>query len=79
MLYCCSMTIARWAAFAVHCKLISRLSKQPGDDRCRESDDRILGLTMTGDEAGEVLAAVQRAMLADLPFDAARSTLNFSG
>ena len=31
------------------------------------SDDRILGFTMIGAEAGEVMAAVQTAMLADLP------------
>ena len=31
------------------------------------SDDRILGFTMIGSEAGEVMAAVQTAMLADLP------------
>ena len=32
------------------------------------SNDRILGLTMIGSEAGEVLAAVQTAMLATLPY-----------
>src|ERR1700736_176039 len=32
------------------------------------SNDRILGFTMIGSEAGEVLAAVQTAMLADLPY-----------
>jgi pyruvate/2-oxoglutarate dehydrogenase complex dihydrolipoamide dehydrogenase (E3) component len=32
------------------------------------SDDRILGFTMIGSEAGEVLAAVQTAMMADLPY-----------
>ena len=32
------------------------------------SDDRILGFTMIGAEAGEVMAAVQTAMLADLPY-----------
>jgi pyruvate/2-oxoglutarate dehydrogenase complex dihydrolipoamide dehydrogenase (E3) component len=32
------------------------------------SDDRILGFTMIGSEAGEVLAAVQTAMLANLPY-----------
>ena len=31
------------------------------------SDDRILGFTMIGSEAGEVLAAVQTAMMAQLP------------
>jgi pyruvate/2-oxoglutarate dehydrogenase complex dihydrolipoamide dehydrogenase (E3) component len=33
-----------------------------------ESDDRILGFTMIGADAGEVMAAVQTAMLADLPY-----------
>ncbi len=32
------------------------------------SDDRILGFTMIGAEAGEVMATVQTAMLADLPY-----------
>ena len=32
------------------------------------SDDRILGFTMIGSEAGEVMAAVQTAMLANLPY-----------
>ena len=32
------------------------------------SDDRILGFTMIGAEAGEVLATVQTAMLAELPY-----------
>jgi pyruvate/2-oxoglutarate dehydrogenase complex dihydrolipoamide dehydrogenase (E3) component len=32
------------------------------------SDDRILGFTMIGAEAGEVMAAVQTAMLAKLPY-----------
>jgi pyruvate/2-oxoglutarate dehydrogenase complex dihydrolipoamide dehydrogenase (E3) component len=31
------------------------------------SDDRILGFSMIGSEAGEVLAVVQAAMLAELP------------
>ncbi|MFZ3234948.1 MAG: mercuric reductase, partial [Stellaceae bacterium] len=31
-------------------------------------DDRILGFTMIGAEAGEVMATVQTAMLADLPY-----------
>jgi pyruvate/2-oxoglutarate dehydrogenase complex dihydrolipoamide dehydrogenase (E3) component len=34
------------------------------------SDDRILGFTMIGSEAGEVMAAVQMAMLANLPYPA---------
>ena len=33
-----------------------------------ESDDRILGFTMIGSEAGEVMAAAQTAMLANLPY-----------
>ena len=33
-----------------------------------ETDDRILGFTMIGAEAGEVMAVVQTAMMADLPF-----------
>jgi pyruvate/2-oxoglutarate dehydrogenase complex dihydrolipoamide dehydrogenase (E3) component len=32
------------------------------------SDDRILGFTMIGSEAGEVMAAAQTAMLANLPY-----------
>jgi pyruvate/2-oxoglutarate dehydrogenase complex dihydrolipoamide dehydrogenase (E3) component len=31
-------------------------------------DDRILGFTMIGSEAGEVMAAIQTAMLAELPY-----------
>ena len=33
-----------------------------------ESDDRILGFTMIGAEAGEVMAAVQMTMLADISY-----------
>ena len=32
------------------------------------NDDRILGFTMIGPEAGEVVAVVQTAMLADRPY-----------
>jgi pyruvate/2-oxoglutarate dehydrogenase complex dihydrolipoamide dehydrogenase (E3) component len=39
------------------------------------SDDRILGFTMIGPEAGEVLAVVQTAMLADLPYSALRDAI----
>ena len=39
------------------------------------SDDRILGFTMIGAEAGEVLAAVQTAMLADLPYPRLRDAI----
>ena len=35
-------------------------------------DDRILGFTMLGSEAGEVMAAVQTAMLAQLPYHVLR-------
>ncbi|MGU3422469.1 mercuric reductase [Methylobacterium sp. D54C] len=38
-------------------------------------DDRILGFTMLGAEAGEVMAAVQVAMLAGLPYTALRAIL----
>jgi pyruvate/2-oxoglutarate dehydrogenase complex dihydrolipoamide dehydrogenase (E3) component len=39
------------------------------------NDDRILGFTMMGPEAGEVLAAVQIAMLADLPYSRLRDAV----
>jgi pyruvate/2-oxoglutarate dehydrogenase complex dihydrolipoamide dehydrogenase (E3) component len=39
------------------------------------SDDRILGFTMIGAEAGEVMTAVQTAMLADLPFPRLRDAV----
>jgi pyruvate/2-oxoglutarate dehydrogenase complex dihydrolipoamide dehydrogenase (E3) component len=46
------------------------------------SDDRIVGFTMLGAEAGEVVAAVQTAMLAQLPYqelrDAVFSHLTFA-
>jgi pyruvate/2-oxoglutarate dehydrogenase complex dihydrolipoamide dehydrogenase (E3) component len=38
-------------------------------------DDRILGFTMIGAEAGEVMAAVQTAMLADLPYPRLRDAI----
>jgi pyruvate/2-oxoglutarate dehydrogenase complex dihydrolipoamide dehydrogenase (E3) component len=38
-------------------------------------DDRILGFTMIGSEAGEVMAAVQTAMLADLPYTTLREAV----
>jgi pyruvate/2-oxoglutarate dehydrogenase complex dihydrolipoamide dehydrogenase (E3) component len=40
-----------------------------------ESDDRILGFTMIGPEAGEVMAAVQTAMLAELPYSKLRGAI----
>jgi len=33
-----------------------------------DTDDRIVGFTMIGAEAGEVMAVVQMAMMADLPY-----------
>ena len=39
------------------------------------SDERILGFTMIGSEAGEVLAAVQTAMLANLPYSKLRDAV----
>jgi pyruvate/2-oxoglutarate dehydrogenase complex dihydrolipoamide dehydrogenase (E3) component len=46
------------------------------------NDDRIVGFTMLGAESGEVMAAVQTAMLADLPYpklrDAAIAHLTYA-
>jgi pyruvate/2-oxoglutarate dehydrogenase complex dihydrolipoamide dehydrogenase (E3) component len=39
------------------------------------SDDRILGFTMIGAEAGEVMGTVQTAMLADLPYPRLRDAI----
>ena len=39
------------------------------------SGDRILGFTMIGPEAGEVMAAVQTAMLAGLPYTILRDAI----
>jgi pyruvate/2-oxoglutarate dehydrogenase complex dihydrolipoamide dehydrogenase (E3) component len=39
------------------------------------NDDRILGFTMIGSEAGEVVAAVQAAMLAELPYPKLRDAV----
>ena len=39
------------------------------------ADDRILGFTMIGAEAGEVVAAVQTAMLAGLPYPVLRDAV----
>jgi pyruvate/2-oxoglutarate dehydrogenase complex dihydrolipoamide dehydrogenase (E3) component len=38
-------------------------------------NDRILGFTMIGSEAGEVMAAIQTAMLADLPYTRLRDAV----
>jgi pyruvate/2-oxoglutarate dehydrogenase complex dihydrolipoamide dehydrogenase (E3) component len=40
-----------------------------------DDDDRILGFTMIGSEAGEVIAAVQTAMLANLPYPRLRDAV----
>ena len=39
------------------------------------SDDRILGFTMIGAEAGEVMAVVHTAMLAELPYPRLRDAI----
>ncbi|MGH7117607.1 MAG: FAD-dependent oxidoreductase [Acetobacteraceae bacterium] len=39
------------------------------------SDDRILGFTMIGSDAGEVMAAVQTAMVANLPYPTLRDAV----
>jgi pyruvate/2-oxoglutarate dehydrogenase complex dihydrolipoamide dehydrogenase (E3) component len=39
------------------------------------NDDRILGFTMIGSEAGEVMAAVQTAMMANLPYPKLRDAV----
>ena len=39
------------------------------------SDDRVLGFTMIGSEAGEVMAAIQTAMLARLPYTTLRDAV----
>jgi pyruvate/2-oxoglutarate dehydrogenase complex dihydrolipoamide dehydrogenase (E3) component len=39
------------------------------------SDDRILGFTMIGVEAGEVIAVVQTAMLPGLPYTGFRDAI----
>jgi pyruvate/2-oxoglutarate dehydrogenase complex dihydrolipoamide dehydrogenase (E3) component len=38
-------------------------------------DDRILGFTMVGSEAGEVMAAIQTAMLGDVPYTRLRDAV----
>jgi pyruvate/2-oxoglutarate dehydrogenase complex dihydrolipoamide dehydrogenase (E3) component len=39
------------------------------------NDDRILGFTMIGSEAGEVMAAIQTAMLAEMPYPKLRDAV----
>jgi pyruvate/2-oxoglutarate dehydrogenase complex dihydrolipoamide dehydrogenase (E3) component len=41
----------------------------------RANDDRILGFTMIGSEAGEAMAAIQTAMLAELPYTKLRDAV----
>jgi pyruvate/2-oxoglutarate dehydrogenase complex dihydrolipoamide dehydrogenase (E3) component len=40
-----------------------------------EQDDRILGFTMLGSEAGEVMTAIQMAMLAKTPYQTVRDAI----
>jgi pyruvate/2-oxoglutarate dehydrogenase complex dihydrolipoamide dehydrogenase (E3) component len=40
-----------------------------------DADDLIVGFTMVGSEAGEVMAAVQTAMLAKLPYPRLRDAV----
>ena len=40
-----------------------------------KDDDRILGFTMFGAQAGEVIAAVQTAMIAELPYTRLRDAV----
>jgi pyruvate/2-oxoglutarate dehydrogenase complex dihydrolipoamide dehydrogenase (E3) component len=40
-----------------------------------ESDDRILGFTMIGASAGEVMAVVETAMMGDLPYTRLRDAV----
>jgi pyruvate/2-oxoglutarate dehydrogenase complex dihydrolipoamide dehydrogenase (E3) component len=39
------------------------------------TDDRILGFTMLGDEAGEIMAVVQMAILAEMPYQQLRDAI----
>jgi pyruvate/2-oxoglutarate dehydrogenase complex dihydrolipoamide dehydrogenase (E3) component len=39
------------------------------------TDDRILGFTMIGDEAGEIMAVVQMAILAEMPYQQLRDAI----
>ena len=51
------------------------LRTETTDETQAGSDDRILGFTMIGAEAGEVMAVVQTAMLADLPYPKLRDAI----
>jgi pyruvate/2-oxoglutarate dehydrogenase complex dihydrolipoamide dehydrogenase (E3) component len=56
---------------------VQTIGERPGFMKALVSgtDDRILGFTMIGPEAGEVVAAVQAAMLAELPYPKLRDAV----
>jgi pyruvate/2-oxoglutarate dehydrogenase complex dihydrolipoamide dehydrogenase (E3) component len=56
---------------------VQAVGEQPGFMKVLvgERDDRILGFTMIGAEAGEVMAVVQTAMLAGLPYSTLRDAV----
>jgi len=56
---------------------VQTIGEQPGFMKVLVGgrDDRILGFTMIGPEAGEVVAAVQTAMLAALPYPKLRDAV----
>lgn len=56
---------------------VQAMGERPGFMKAlvSRSDDRILGFTMVGPEAGEVMAAVQTAMLAELPYPKLRDAV----
>jgi len=56
---------------------VQAMGERPGFMKALVSgtDDRILGFTMIGPEAGEVVAAVQAAMLAELPYPKLRDAV----
>jgi pyruvate/2-oxoglutarate dehydrogenase complex dihydrolipoamide dehydrogenase (E3) component len=60
-------------------KVLRTLATDETDGRMKvlvgERDDRILGFTMIGSEAGEVMAAIQTAMLAELPYPRLRDAV----
>ena len=49
--------------------------RRPPSSSIEQTSDRILGLTVFGAEASEVMAAVQVAMLGGLPFTVLRDAL----
>ena len=54
---------------------VQTIDERQGFMKALVSDDRILGFTMVGAEAGEVLAALQTAMLADLRYPRLRNAI----